>query len=205
MAKHDDKSAAPVGQALARLVGLMGRLGFGQGTALPAGVDPAVIDEAEALTGLTWPIELKALLVCCDGGLVLPGEHRLMSVAQIVAGRGAIEQLAEAAEEDWGGSDEGEADPGARLKPVYIHDHLLTIATGGLWDGLYLDLAPGPAGQYGQVVEIVESVGMEWKASGLVAYITALADAMERGEVRYDAAMREWTGVDEALSQAGVA
>lgn len=198
MVNHGKETAEAAGRVWNRLLELMIQQGDAQAGALRQGVAPGLIEEAQSITGLVWPPAVKALLALSDGGLKLPKGYQLMGLQQILldpshALRGLID--------DDSPDEEGAFhDPTAPLRNVYMHDQLLPIAYGGIWNHLYADLSPGPGGQRGQLVEVVHGEGMRLKASGLVGYLTAYVAAMERGDLVFDSATQCWLftgGVDD--------
>lgn len=190
MSKEGGAATERAQRAWRRITALMAQQGDATLAGVRPGLDKALIDEAEGISGLSWPLEFKALLALSDGGLRLPGGYRLMGVEAVLLHHSAsvrelVDDEANTAEADF-------FDPNAPLLNVYMHNLLLPVADGGRWNNLYADLSPGPAGRLGQLVELVHGHGMRLKSGGLVDYLDAYAAAIESGSLSHHQETQTW-------------
>lgn len=158
--------------------------------AILPGARPAAIAAAEEACGFDWPGELKAVLLESAGGLPLPGWSPLTTLPDMLAGWELWASIAEGlAPEDLGYSLEDLQ--AMRLQPAYCHARLITLTAEPSY-GPLADMAPGGAGQAGQIVSISHGGGMRWEAPSLADFLHVIADAIEDGRITYSAKERDW-------------
>jgi cell wall assembly regulator SMI1 len=176
----DGMATHPVEESWARVTGWLAANAPASHATLRPAATPQAIAEAERETGVPFPDALRSLLLINDGALdfdadgryqpgsaFLPGDHRLLSAAEITRhSRSLVDILGQADDIVFG---------------TWWHPQWILVGWHVSADGVVIDQRPGP--QQGSIGEFRHEDGQndfDW-ARSLDQFLVTLADTLEHG------------------------
>ena len=150
---------------------------------LKPGASAQALDALEAQIGQPLPADLRESLLRHDGSTDSGWVHgELLSVAGRMRERAIWMELLESG--TFADLAQFNADEPA-VQPGWWHPGWLPLDADGGGNGAFVDLAPGRAGQVGQVRDMDHEVGPGAEAHSLAAYLQRVLQVLESGEYRY--------------------
>lgn len=152
------------------------------------GIRQEIIPAAEAKMKLRFPADYREFLLLCGGHDYerlnwMPDNMSLLTLDDVV----------KTWENDHFFNDDknmeeyyNRFDNDGKTRMVFYHPKRIPVAGAEEEGSIYIDMAPGPSGREGQVIEIVENIGLAVLADSFESFLDAYATKLERGELVFN-------------------